>query len=99
MTVHEEVDQAKTIFKRTYGRQGNFMTPNLIRYGLIAPYMAYELSSGEGINGGQLYGVTVLRSKFGKPIEKMRQISQAFGTLAEAEAHINNLIKEQQNEL
>lgn len=86
---------ARAIFKRTYGNVGNFMTPNLIEYGLIAPYMAYELSKGEGIGGGTIYGVTVLRSKYGKPTEKLRELSECFETIALAKRHISKIIEQE----
>lgn len=87
-------EQATKIFKKTYGNSANFMTPDLIRYGLLADYVAYELSSGSGLGGSTLYGVTVLRSTYGRKVEKLRDISKCFDSLAEAELYIKKLTKE-----
>ena len=41
-----------------YGQ--NFMTPDVIEYGWVTPTVAYELSSGSGIVGDKIYGVTFI---------------------------------------
>ena len=44
---------------REYFKGKNFMTPNVIRYGETDNFY-YELSKGQGISGGDIYGVTVI---------------------------------------
>ena len=48
-----------------YGK--NFMTPDVIEYGWVSDNVAYELSSGSGIVGDTLYGVTFLDRRRNEP--------------------------------
>ncbi|MDD5511324.1 MAG: hypothetical protein PHI12_11045 [Dehalococcoidales bacterium] len=54
-----DTQTAREAFREAYGGQLNLMTPDVIELGLIAPGVAYEISEGEGIDGGPLYGFTV----------------------------------------
>ena len=58
----EGSDKAAAAFRKVYHGNPNFMTPDILEYGLI-PGGAYELSKGRGFEGGPIYGVTVV--KFG----------------------------------
>ena len=48
-----------------YGK--NFMTPDVIEYGWVDDNVAYELSTGSGIVGDAIFGVTFLDSRRDEP--------------------------------
>ena len=52
--------RARELIKMEYGTSRNFITPHAIRYGKLAPSLAYEMSSGTGIERGTvIVGVSV----------------------------------------
>lgn len=84
----------KTLTQSTIKRyfQGeNFMTPNVIEYGQIDYNRFYELSVGEGLTGKPLYGVTVVRVCYGRPVERLHDQSDCFGVEFDARLHIAEL--------
>lgn len=50
---------AKEIFKETV-KGSNFMTPNIIKYLKLGKDGAIEISTGKGITGNDMFGVTVV---------------------------------------
>lgn len=52
-------EQARDVFEEVYGYSTNFITPDVIEYGFIGDFIAYEISVGQGITG-KVYGFTVL---------------------------------------
>jgi hypothetical protein len=83
--------KASTLFKRVY-KYPNFMTPHVIvidwapnNKGLV-----YELSQGTGIDGEDIYGVTVVEIK-GNSAEARRELSRMHGTRVSATKHIKSL--------
>lgn len=89
----ENSSKARAIFKRTYGKQTNFMTPNVMEYGMATANLAWELSSGEAFGGGLFYGVTVLEQIWGRPTNRRTDLSQSFATEPEARRYIKTLSK------
>jgi hypothetical protein len=49
---------AREILLRVYGDSKNFMTPHIMEYGKISPELAWELSFGDGVFHGIIWGVT-----------------------------------------
>ena len=87
---------AREIIKKSIGDSRNFLTPDLIRYGKVSPSIAYELSSGYGMEAGTiLYGVTVssIDRKTGKT-KREYDISKSFHSREEAEEYIKGLKNE-----
>jgi hypothetical protein len=85
-----------TIFRIVYGSSKNFMTPDIIEYGNLTPYAAYELSSGEGIFNDKVWGVTIAAVR---PLEhellprKFNHMSQGgFLTIREARAYLGRIV-------
>ena len=74
-----------------YGK--NFMTPDIIEYGWVSDNVAYELSSGWGIGGGTLYGVTFLDRRYDNPR------AMEYSSAVEDEAAGRELIKVVKEEL
>lgn len=48
------------IFNKVFKGQKNILTPTVIEYGVINEKYVYELSCGDGLTGGKMYGVTVV---------------------------------------
>ena len=73
---------ARKVFAETYGDSPNFMTPMVMEYGATTEHV-YELSRGEGILGGSLFGVTILTHD-----GERTELSKSFDTLEEATEYI-----------
>jgi len=85
---------ARDLIRQEYGDSRNLFTPHIIRYGFLArPRFAYELSWGESITGGRLYGVSVVES-IEDQTRRRCDLSASFHSLAEAEAYIQALRRE-----
>lgn len=84
--------QADRLFRDRYGNSPNLMTPNIhARRMIAAGRLAVELSSGAGIfPGTEIWGVTVLVAADVNDAAG-RDLSQSFGSRAEAEAYIEGL--------
>ena len=65
----------------------NFITPNIMRYGLKGKY-AYELSYGKGFDHNIIYGVTVANIE---TQEHEYYLCESFHSLEEAEEYIATL--------
>lgn len=85
-----ELDKIPTsqLFVRAVGGT-NFMTPQFIRYYRSRGHIA-ELSTGKDINGGPIYGVTVVNIQGDKPVHDHEK-SQMFFSQEFAEAYMRGL--------
>lgn len=79
-------DKIKLIFDHVYDGNTNFMTGTIERYGKAGKYL-YELSSGMGINGTRIYGLTVLHLDG----TKTEGLNSCFVCLKTAERFIKSL--------
>ena len=86
MRINEQ--KAREIFNETI-KGGNFMTPNIEEHGENNGYI-YELASGDSMNGGKIYGVTIVEDNGGK-WEHNHELSECFHDSKEARDYINNL--------
>lgn len=73
-----------------YFRGKNVITPEAIEYGRVYGRIFYELSTGE-IFGKNLFGVTLRKVEYGRPIEALLDESQCFDSEAEARQYIKLL--------
>lgn len=73
------------VFRRAYGGQPNFMTPNILRFGKKGK-MVWELSAGSGIDGAPIYGVTVIEL----PMIKRHDLCECFDSYDAAIAYIRS---------
>ncbi len=82
--------KAESLFRDRYGNSPNMMSPNIhARRMIAAGRLAVELSSGAGIfPGTEIWGVTVL---IAADIHERNELSQSFGSRAEAESYIEGL--------
>ena len=72
-------------FEHTYGDSPNFMTPTVMEYGATRDHV-WEMSWGEGILGGNLFGVTILTLTGDRTA-----LSKSFGDEDRARTYINLL--------
>ncbi len=77
---------ANQAFRKAFGSTANFMTPGVMERGSTASHH-WELSTGEGIFGGELFGVTVLTLDG----ERTNGLSQSFSSETEARQHIYSI--------
>lgn len=85
---------AKQIIKREYGESKNIITPEVIRYGKINKNLAYEISSGIGMKGDTIYGVSIVEiDKDGKTTRRT-DLSDLFDSIDEVEMYIEVLKEE-----
>ena len=82
---------AREIIKKEYGSSRNFITPKVLGYGKINKNMAYELSSGSGIYGGTIYGVSVVKLIKGGKTQRMHDLSSSFKSKYKAKEYIEYL--------
>ena len=82
-------------FNKVFNGQPNPLTPDALRYGSKHKYL-YELSTGTGLTGNQIFGVTVIQE--GKN-ESDHELSQLFHSRQDAEIYIHNLGKYSRAEL
>jgi hypothetical protein len=82
---------AREILRREYGTSRNFLTPHVVTRGKLAPHVAYELSSGPGLEiGSTIFGVSVVRIDDDGTTERLHEDSACFTTLDLANAHIES---------
>lgn len=80
------------VFRRAYGGQPNFMTPSVLKYGKKGK-MVWELSTGRGLGGGSIYGVTVIEL----PLTKRHDLSECFASYDAAKAYIRSDFTEKED--
>lgn len=89
--------KASEVIKMEYGTSKNFITPNVIDYGILTTrdslVYAYELSTGEGFNREPIFGVSVVRyNTLTNSTERLTDSSGVYMSKHGAYRHINNLI-------
>ncbi len=82
---------AREILLRVYGNSRNFMTPKVLATGKISPRMAYELSTGEGISGEPIFGVSIVTVDDAGKTRRETELSDCFPTRELAVRHIEKL--------
>jgi len=82
---------AKQIVKKEYGNSKNFMTPHILRYGMISENVAYELSEGTGIEHETIYGLSVVVIDEAGTTTREHSLSKKLDSLEEAERYIEEL--------
>jgi len=83
--VNPKHGSAARVVSDAYNGQTNFMTPEVLRYGWLPDGCAYELSTGTGIGGQPIWGVTIVDPK--RPQDRPKR-SKCCHSLEEAETHI-----------
>ena len=81
----------KEVIHAEYGSSKNFMTPDILKTGWCGKLRAFELSRGQGILGGSIYGVTVVQLREDGTTEKCSNLSKMFSSRADAREHIAEL--------
>lgn len=79
-----------------YFKGRNFMTPEVIEYGEIAPNgdkrIFYELSTGTGfMSDEQLWGLTFMSVDSKGHIEKENNLNQCFSNMVDVDLTLKNL--------
>lgn len=80
---------ASSILGSVYGESKNFMTPKIMKKGKLGKSSAYELSSGEGFRGNNLFGVSIGYEDNGKYYKS--SLSRSFSKKSSAERYIKRL--------
>ena len=81
-----QTSEIRDKFRFTFKGAPNFMTPDILDYGKRGVRL-FEISTGRGLQGGPIYGVTVITVRG----ERRHDLSQCFGTLADATAYTKSL--------
>jgi hypothetical protein len=85
------MDASELIDKAYGGHRGtNIMTPQF-EGDYRLPWGACELSSGRGIAGSPIWGVTVVKETFGGGAERARKLSKLFMSRGLARMYIASL--------
>lgn len=71
---------ARELFHKVYDGRANFMTPDILRYGITDGY-AWEISEGTGISKEPIFGLTVINVMLGTP---NRELSGMYNSFEEA---------------
>ena len=92
---------ADRIIRAEYGDSRNLMTPTVLERGIVGTWAhqeggtvhrAFELSRGRGMDGESLYGVAIVDwNSRTCQTQRMRTLSDVFGSLAAAERHLERL--------
>lgn len=84
----------QSVVKKHYNNRPNVITPLPLEYGYINNNIVYEISTGKGIFGNPLYGVTLVRLLgSGSNTEAMYDDSKCVYSLDEANVYIETLRK------
>lgn len=89
MVKRKKSDSAITILGSVYGESKNFMTPKVIKKGKLGKSSAYELSSGDGLMGNKLFGVSIGYKDEGKYYKS--DLSRSFSKKSSATRYIKRL--------
>jgi hypothetical protein len=83
---------AREILRLEYGDSRNFLTPHVIARGKLARDVAYEISSGSGLEpGSSIYGVSVVMLHDDGTTERDYDASCCFSSLGAANEHVESL--------
>lgn len=85
---------AAQVIRKEYGNAPNFMTPERLQFGFLREpengySVAYELSSGSGMSGDTIYGVSIVRA-YPWGTRRMFNLSACFPSRALAMRAIAN---------
>jgi len=81
-----QTSEIRAKFHREFSGKPNFMTPTILDYGKRGVHL-FEISTGRGLRGDPIYGVTVITVRG----ERRHDLSQCFSTLADATAYTKSL--------
>ena len=87
-----QASEIRAVFARVYNGAPNFLTPTILDYGKRGDHL-FEISTGRGMRGDPIYGVTVLTVTG----ERCRDLSDCFPTHAKALAHAKALPRSRAN--
>lgn len=76
----------RRVFEDRFEEERNFMTPEVVEYREIGGY-AVEISRGDGMGWGSLYGVTILESD-----GRRTNLSKPFGSLEHALSYLGRIV-------
>ncbi len=88
---------AKQILRAEYGSSTNVMTPNVLDSFLIGPNVAVELSTGTGLDGEPIWGVSVAivrpdGTTYRPGVDRTKPIrSGLFFSRADADTHVETM--------
>jgi hypothetical protein len=83
---------AREILRLEYGDSRNFLTPIVHVRGTLAPCIAYELSSGEGLErGSRIFGVSIVRVNDDGTTDRDHDASACFSSMSAATQYVDKL--------
>ena len=90
--MRENASRARRILHAEFGGEPNFMTPSVVGTGLLSDNIAWEISSGSGVFGKTIYGVTVVTE--GGRTSRDFKMSDCFDSHKAASQYIKGLREE-----
>ena len=87
-----QASEIRAVFARVYNGAPNIMTPTILDYGKRGDHL-FEISTGRGMRGDPIYGVTVLTVTG----DRCPGLSDCFSTHAKALAHAKTLPRRKAN--
>jgi len=82
-------------FRKWQRKHPNFMTPDILKLKKVSDKHLVELSKGRGIDGENIYGVSVLeRTKEGGFVGGFDKLSKMFYSEGKAIRHMDKLSKQ-----
>lgn len=85
--------QYNKILNAVFKGQNNIMTPSVIERGSRGTCRAYEISSGIGLSGQPIYGVSVVDINRDGKAEYNKSLSELFQSLGRAQIHVKYMPK------
>ena len=82
---------AREIFKLEFGNSKNFMTPNVLKVGNLNRNVAYEISSGIGMDMRTLYGLSIVEALPDGTTRRVHKYSGCFDSLSDVEYHLREI--------
>lgn len=79
------------VFDKVYKGGMNFMTPNLVMRGVINPRFVYEISTGRGIHGERIFGITILGLTSKKKVFKANKLNALVYSQGAAFEYVRDL--------
>lgn len=68
--------EARALFEREYGKNTtNFMTPEVLEYGMLGPNVAYEISKGTGFTNDTIYGLSIVKQNADGTTKRLTDMS------------------------
>ncbi len=82
---------AREMLQKEYKDSRNIMTPRVIGIGKVSPRMAYELSTGTGLSGEPIFGVSIVTVDGEEKTRRETELSNCFSSKIQAMRHIEKL--------